>query len=163
VRALALIPILVLGTQIGVQHQLQLQAPNDPWAGAWKLNVAKSTFHGAAPRQETVTIAPAGADTLAFKYAVTGAGPDGSPIHVTYDGRTDGKLYPHLVNGVPTGDVRYVRVSSHETTCNFSYADGSAGVQTMTLSSDGRTFTVHQHYIKGPQGAYDETHVFEKA
>ena len=150
--------MLLIGTQVGARHL----STADLWAGVWRLNIAKSTFHGPAPKQEAITIAPMGADTLAFRYTVAAVGADGASVNVTYDGRTDGKLYPHLVNGKESDRASYLRESSHRMTCQFTKADGSTGVETVTLSSDGRSFTVHQH-IKGPHEEYDETHVFEKA
>lgn len=157
-KRLVLVPLLLIGTQLGAQNQ----AASDPWAGTWHLNIAQSTFHAQPPKQETVTIAPTGSDTLAFKYTVTGTGANGSPINVAYAGRLDGAPYPHLVNGKENGRAAYTRVSSHASTCTYSNSDGSTGVETLTLSGDGRTFTVHQH-VKAKQGEYDETHVFNKA
>ncbi len=154
----AFVPLLLIGTMLGAQNQ----STSDLWAGTWNLNVAQSTFHAQAPKQETITIAPAGSDGLTFKYAVTGTGADGGPINVTYDGRTDGKLYPHYVNGKATSQVSYSRQSSHEGTGKVIYDDGSTAAETISLAADGRSFTVHLH-VKGKQGEYDETHVFNKA
>lgn len=53
------------------------QAP-DPFAGTWKLDVAKSTYKpGPAPKSLTVTIEAAG---KAFKVAADGVAGDGTPI-----------------------------------------------------------------------------------
>jgi hypothetical protein len=158
-------PLTILSTVwmvlTGVQVVARHQPAGDLWAGVWELDIARSTFHGPAPQREIITIAPTGPDTLAFKYSVTGVGTDGSPINVTYDGRADGKPHPHLVSGKEADQASYVRESSRRMTCQFSRSDGAIGTETITLSSDGRTFTVHQH-VKGPKGEYDETHVFEK-
>ena len=155
---IALVPLLLIGTKLGAHNP----STPDLWAGTWNLNVARSTFHAQAPKQETITIAPAGSDGLTFKYAVTGIRADGGPINVTYDGRTDGKLYPHYVNGKATSQVSYSRQSSHEGTAQVNYDDGSTGAETISLAADGQSFTVHLH-VKGKQGEYDETHVFNKA
>ncbi len=156
-KGFALLPLLLIGAQVGAQNQ----SAGALWAGTWKLNIAQSTFHAAAPKQETITIAPTGSDSLAFKYTVTGTNATGAPINVTYDGRTDGKMYPHYVNGKATSQVSYLRQSSHESTGQVKYNDGSTGAETISLSSDGRSFTTRLH-VKGKQGDYDETHVFNK-
>jgi hypothetical protein len=158
VNRLILFPMLLIATQIG----RETQATPDLWAGVWKLNIAASTFHGDAPMQETVKVAPAGSDTLAFSYAVTVTKADGGHVVVTYNGRKDGKPYPHFTDGKQTSEVSYTRESSRLTSCQITYSDGSTGTETLTLSSDGKSFTVHQH-VNAKAGAYDETHVFEKA
>jgi hypothetical protein len=157
VNRLAFATLLLIGATVGAQNQV---AP-DLWAGTWKLNLAQSTFHAPAPKQETIVIAPAGPDGLAFKYSVTGTSAKGTPINVTYDGRVDGKLYPHYVNGKATSQVSYSRHTIHEGTAQVNYDDGSTGAETLSLAADGRSFTVHLH-VKGKQGEYDETHVFNK-
>jgi hypothetical protein len=149
--------MLLIGTQLGAQNQ----SAGALWAGTWKLNIAQSTFHAPAPKQETIVIAPTGADSLVFKYTVTGTNASGAPINVSYDGRTDGKMYPHLVNGKATSQVSYLRQSSHEATGQVNYDDGSTGSETISLSRDGRSFTTRLH-VKGKQGDYDEIHVFNK-
>lgn len=155
---LILFPMLFVATQIS----RETRATPDLWAGEWKLNIAMSTFHGEAPRQETVNIAPTDSDTLAFRYSVTVTTADGGHVVVTYNGRKDGKPYPHYTDGKETSQVSYTRESSRLTSCQIKYSDGSTGTETLTLSSDGRSFTVHQH-VNAKAGAYDETHVFEKS
>jgi hypothetical protein len=153
---------MALVMSIGARATAQAPLATDPWAGRWNLNIAKSTIRGEPPKQEFVTIARTGSDTLAFRYSVTGTAPDGTPFSATYDGRKDGKFYPDLVNGKETSKLSCVRESSSRTRCQINFANGTTGAETITLSDDGASFTVHQH-IKGKDGEYDETHVFEKA
>lgn len=59
-------------------------ASSDPFAGTWKLNVAKSKFSGPAPKSETVMIDPGGkvsfqeatgtGETVAWSYSMPPGG-----------------------------------------------------------------------------------------
>jgi hypothetical protein len=54
----------------------------DPFVGTWKVNPAKSKFKtGAAPKEQTVTIAESGGN---LDIAVKGTAVDGTPISTRY-------------------------------------------------------------------------------
>src|SRR5271155_968460 len=54
----------------------------DPYAGTWKMNLAKTTYKtGTAPKEQTIIITEAGSD---MNVAVTGTAADGSKIAVSY-------------------------------------------------------------------------------
>jgi hypothetical protein len=133
----------------------------DPWAGTWKLDVAKSKFHGAPPKEETVKSEGAGADGSMVKYTISGNGADGQPFSQSYDGKADGKPYPVIANGQEVGKISYHRDSDHQYTGHGTGADGSTSDSTVTLSKDGKTITVKEH-VKGPQGEFDEIAVYNK-
>ncbi len=106
-------------------------------SGTWVLNSSKSNFNGMpAPKDVTLVIDEQG-DNL--KYTVSGTGPDGKPIHESYDGTVNGK--PVNVTGAQT-----------PATASFTRtADGVAGqYQTeqgvmklhSSVSPDGKTLTV---------------------
>src|SRR5215470_9594988 len=67
-------------------------AAADEQSGTWKMNSAKSKFSpGPAPKEVTVKIE---ADENHIKVNADGTNGDGTPIHVEYDAKFDGKDYP---------------------------------------------------------------------
>ncbi|HET8923757.1 MAG TPA: hypothetical protein VFN26_12280 [Candidatus Acidoferrum sp.] len=67
-------------------------AAADDMSGTWKMNSAKSKFSpGPAPKELTVKIE---ADENHFKINADGTNDDGTPLHVAYDAKFDGKDYP---------------------------------------------------------------------
>jgi len=132
--------------------------PADSWAGTWKLNLAKSKFHGPAPKEETIKIEAGGAN--AVKYAVTGTGADGKQYTETYDGKPDAAA-PLKVNGQEVGKVTYHRISSHKTAAEGQMADGSSVTEDITLAANGKSFTVKAH-TRDAKGEHDQILVFTK-
>jgi hypothetical protein len=132
-------------------------AANGPWAGVYRLDLAKSSFAGTAPREETLTVASAGKDSI--KYTIAGKDLEGNSYVITYDGKV-GVESPELLEGKPIAQITYRMPSSHEFTSQGRAGDGSTSTGTITLSKDGRTITVHQH-DKNAQGAeHDQTFVY---
>ena len=75
-------------------------AAADEQSGTWKMNSAKSKYSpGPAPKELTVKIE---ADENHIKLNADGANGDGTPIHVEYDAKFDGKDYP--ATGMPNAD-----------------------------------------------------------
>src|ERR1700674_2671881 len=134
----------------------QKPAAVDPWAGSWKLDASKSKLHGPAP-QEILKIEAAG--NIAVKYTITGTAADGSQYNEIYDGKSDGKPYPLMVNGQEAGKISYHRLSERRSRGQASMADGTTIDESITLSTDGKTITARFHN-KNKQGEYDETRVF---
>lgn len=152
---------LALNAQQAKQSQASPKSgsqPADPWAGTWKLNLAKSKFHGPAPKEETIKIEAGGAN--AVKYAVTGTGTDGKQYTETYDGKPDAAA-PLMFNGQEIGKITYHSISSHKTAAEGQMADGASVTEDITLAANGKSFTVKAH-TKDAKSEYDQIMVFTK-
>lgn len=160
--AVVLIGVLAFAQNFAfAQYQDKGPAKPDPWAGSWKLDVAKSKLHGPAPKEETVTSQPTGPDGNTVKYSISGTSADGKPISESYDGKADGKPYPFIANGQEVAKTSYHKDSDHQYSSQGTGADGSTSAGTVTLSKDGKTITIQEH-IKGAQGEWDQTIVYNK-
>lgn len=135
--------------------QKQKQAGADPWAGTYKLDTAKSKFHGAAPKEETVVVDSATKDSV--KYTIKGTDAQGNAYTISYDGKV-GSASPASMDGKEVSQITYHMPSAHEFTTESHGSDGS-GTGKITLSRDNKTITVHEH-MKGAQGEYDQTTVY---
>ena len=134
-------------------------ATSDPWAGTWKLDLAKTKLHGPAPKEETIT--SSGSADGVVKYSISGTAADGKPIDESYDGKSDGKPYPFLAGGQKVADISYHRDSDHQYSSQGTAADGSTSLAKVTLSKNGKTMTVQEH-VKSNQGEFDQTIVYNK-
>jgi hypothetical protein len=134
-------------------------ATSDPWAGNWKMDLSKTKLHGPAPKEETIT--SSGSSGGIVKYSISGTAADGTAINESYDGKSDGKPYPFLANGQKVADISYRRDSDHQYSSQGTAADGSTTAATVTLSKDGKSFTVQEH-VKTSQGEFDQTIVYNK-
>ena len=133
----------------------------DPWAGTWKLDLAKSKMNAPAPKEETVKSEGTGADGSMVKYSISGVEADGKPFSQSYDGKADGKPYPAIADGKEVAKISYHKDSDHQYTGKGTAPDGTVSNSKVTLSKDGKTITVQEH-VKGPQGEYDQTAVYNK-
>jgi len=80
-------------------------AAADQHSGTWKMNPAKSKYSpGPAPKSTTVKVE---ADEKAVEIDAKIVNADGSPTHVEYDAKFDGKDYP--VTGLPNADTVSVK------------------------------------------------------
>ncbi len=110
----------------------------DQHSGTWKMNPDKSKYSpGPAPKSNTVKVE---ADEMGIKLDAEGTGADGSPTHVQYDAKFDGKDYP--ITGVPNADtVSVKRIDAN--TIESTLKKGGQVVMTVTsrVSKDGKTRT----------------------
>jgi len=80
-------------------------AAADQHSGTWKMNPAKSKYSpGPTPKSITVKVE---ADWNNIKINADGTDTDGSPTHVEYSAKFDGKDYP--VTGLPYADALSVK------------------------------------------------------
>jgi hypothetical protein len=157
-KKLALLAVVLMGASAFAQKTEKAPKP-DPWAGTWKLDVAKSKMRGPAPKEETVTSSGAAGDIV--KYSISGVAADGKPINESYDGKADGQPYPFIVNGQEVAKISYHRDSDHQYSTHGTVADGSTSAGTVTLSKNGKTLTIQEH-VKATQGEFDQTIVYNK-
>jgi len=110
----------------------------DQHSGTWKMNPAKSKYSpGPAPKSTTVKVE---ADEQGVKIDAEITNADGSPIHVQYDAKFDGKDYP--VTGIPYADaVSVKRIDAN--TIEATMKKGGQVTMTVTtkVSKDGKTRT----------------------
>ncbi len=113
-------------------------AAADEQSGTWKMNAAKSKYSpGPAPKEVTVKIE---ADENHIKLNADGTNGDGTPLHVEYDAKFDGKDYP--ATGLPNADsVSVKRLKGG----GIESQQKKGGQVVMTISSviskDGKTRT----------------------
>ena len=123
-------------------------AAADQQSGTWKMNPAKSKYSpGPAPKSVTLKV---DSDENNIKITVDGTNADGSPTHVEYSAKFDGKDYP--ITGVPNADTVSVKRISATTIQSTSKKAGQVVMTvTSTVSKDGRTRT-STFKGKDPQG-----------
>jgi hypothetical protein len=140
-RRKLVIAATVLAT--GIVHAAQSDRVTDlPYAGTWKLNVAKSDFG-----ETTVTFAETGSGEMQF----TAAGQ-------SYTFRVDGKGYPALFGR--TAAWKQIDASTWET---VNTQDGKPiSTDTTKLSADGKTMTLNAKGPKPAGGTFDQTIVYER-
>ena len=74
---------------------------SDAQMGTWKLNEAKSTFPPGATKNQTVVYQAVGDD---IKVTIDGTSGSGTPLHIEWTGKFDGKFYS--LTGDPNNDER---------------------------------------------------------
>ena len=148
----------------GKQGERQEGGQSDPFAGTWKLNLAKSKYNaGTPPKSEVRTYEVVPSDPSAKlrvsnpaesegrryetqgdgeKLTVHGVAADGSPVEWGYTVRFDGKYYPITGNGPGGADaiaVKRINASRVEATL----AKGGKAIETASriVSEDGKTMT----------------------
>jgi hypothetical protein len=111
----------------------------DSNVGTWKFNLAKSTFSpGPGPKSATLTIE---AHDGAIKYTVDGENAQGSPIHVEYTAKYDGKDNP--ATGSPEYNSIALKRIDADTIESTTKKDGTVMVTMRTvISQDVKTRTV---------------------
>jgi hypothetical protein len=134
-------------------------AQTSPLVGAWKLNVAKSTFSpGPAWRSMTLNFE---ATAQGLRNSVEGVDGNGNPIRSTFIVIEDGKAHP--VTGVPDFDSStYKRLDAY--TVDNTRMKAGRVVQTGTrfLSREGRTLTFIQKGVNASGQQINDVIVFDK-
>jgi len=132
--------ILIFGLLIGVfAVSITAREADDPSAGKWKMDPAKSKYEpGPAPKSTTTTIE---SNENRYKVDAVTVNADGTETHIAFDAKTDGKDYP--LTGVPGGDmisVKRIDANTIETTWK---KDGKTVMKTRgEVSNDGKSRTV---------------------
>src|SRR5262249_31472327 len=131
--------VLIAFAVLGVGVDRVSAQTTDPRVGAWKLNVAKSTFSpGPAPQSNALKIEAAGQGE---KVTTEGVNAEGARTATQYTANFDGKDYP-LTGSQIANTVSLKRIDAR-TTERTDKKDGKV-VQTLTrvVSADGKTMTV---------------------
>jgi hypothetical protein len=108
--------------------------------GAWKLNIAKSTFSpGPPPKSQTLKIVAFGLGVTTTVDVVTA---DGETQHWTYTAGYDERDV-RITGNNPNGDAAArKRISSTTTVTTIKRAGKVTLVNTGVVSADGKTYTV---------------------
>jgi len=114
------------------------RAAADQHSGTWKMNSEKSKYSpGPAPKELTVRIE---ADENHIKLNADGTSGDGTPLHVEYDAKFDGKDHP--ATGLPNADsVSVKRLKGGEIETQQKKGGQVLITITSAVSKDGKTRT----------------------
>jgi hypothetical protein len=140
-RTFALLALAVLtgGGPLVAQSE---KAGDLPYAGRWKLNVAKSDFG-----ETTATYAKVGSDEMQFTMAGQ-----------SYKFKVDGKDYPSLLGR--SSAWKQIDPNTWET---LTKQNGTLiATDTTKLSVDGNTMTVHSKGPKPAGGTFEQTTVYSR-
>ena len=115
----------------------------DPWAGTWKVNLAKSKYTpGPAPTQAAMVKMEASENGL--KTAIDGVNAQGQATHTVTNGKFDGKDYATEGAQAPNSTQSLQRIDA-QTFQTIGKVDGKVTVTTrVAISSDGKTLTATQ-------------------
>ena len=127
-------------------------AAADQHSGTWKMNPEKSKYSpGPAPKSTTIKVE---ADEKGVKIDAEIVNADGSPAHVQYDAKFDGKDYP--ATGLPYADaVSVKRIDADTIEATMKKGGQVTMVVTTKLSKDGKTRT---STFKGKDAEGHEVH-----
>jgi hypothetical protein len=130
----------------------------DAFMGTWKLNESKSKI-SAGSQKNTNVVYEATGDNV--KVSSDGIGGDGSPTHIEWTGKLDGKDYP--VTGDPSADMRsYKKLNDHTLELTSKKAGNVTVTGRITVSADGKTRTVNTNGTDASGKAFHNTAVFDK-
>jgi hypothetical protein len=117
---------------------LSVAAAADQHSGTWKMNPAKSKYSpGPTPRSVTVKV---DCDEIGMKLDAEGTNQDGTPTHVEYSAKFDGKDYP--ITGTYADTVSVKRIDANTIQSTLRKKDGQLMLTvTTTVSTDGKTRT----------------------
>jgi hypothetical protein len=114
------------------------QRDDDPRGGAWKLNVAKSTFHdGPPPRSELQTCEALNRDTIRLK--IVGVDASGKEIRSEYTTHYDGKDHPFP--GSLWDTIVLKRLDRNTSEAVFKKSGNTVQTSTVSVSKDGQVLT----------------------
>jgi hypothetical protein len=124
--------LLTLGVAVN------LFGADDPFAGTWKLNVAKSKYNPGPGPESATTIVRVENGTHSVNTRATVEG--GKVIEMSFAAKTDGTPAP--ITGSPTADMVYVRkINNHTLISETTKAGIPVGRSRIAVSQDGKVLT----------------------
>lgn len=149
--------LFAIASLVCVVSSVALAQSADPLVGTWKLNVAKSK--GALFKSGTTKIDAVGAGV---KFTVEMVAADGAMSQWSFTANYDGKDNPVTGNS-PYGDVVAVtRIDPRTTQLTSKYGGKSTVIQTIVVSSDGKTRTTSTKGTDAKGQAIDTVAFYEK-
>ena len=130
----------------------------DAFMGTWKLNEAKSKISAGSLKNTNVVYQATGDDV---KVTSDGIGGDGSPTHIEWTRKFDGKDYP--VTGDPNSDMRsYKKIDDHTLELTAKKAGKVTTTGRIVVSADGKTRTVNTTGTDSTGKSFQNTAVYDK-
>ena len=130
----------------------------DAFMGTWKLNESKSKISAGTQKNTNVVYEAAGDNV---KVGSDGIGGDGSPTHIEWTGKLDGKDYP--VTGDPNSDMRsYKKVDDHTLELTAKKAGKVTTTGRIVVSADGKTRTVNTNGTDSSGKTFHNTAEYDK-
>jgi hypothetical protein len=139
---------VVMIAMISFLFPAQAAIAADPTMGTWELNVARSHCQPYQTIKSQVMVMTPHED--GFKHVSNGVTASGTPLHVEFTGRFDGRDYP--IKGYPGADT-ITSTKIDENTYLFVFKKESKEISTMrsVFSGKNKILTVTQK-MKSPQG-----------
>ena len=140
---------------------LAIAAQGSPFAGTWKLNVAKSKYgSGAAPKSSTITTKVNADGTITQSWDTVPA--TGAPLKYELTFKADGKDYTYK-GGNPAADSAAYKSVDPRSWDVTAKKGGKVVITTHTvLSADGKTRTATQTVTDAQGKTATNTLVYEK-
>jgi len=135
-----------------------LQAQQDPLAGTWRLNVAKSQFGGSA-RSTQVTKLESIPNGLKSTSDTTS--PQGGSAHTEYTAYFDGKDYP-LTGDAAGSTISLKRIDARTMDLTTKRNGSVYRTSRWTVSADGRTLTRTQKVVDAQGRETSNVLVYDK-
>jgi hypothetical protein len=131
-------------------------------SGTWKVNIAKSTYNPGPPPKSQTRVDEASPDRL--KATVEGVDAKGARVAYECDVKYDGKDYPIVGIGSPSGAETLGFTHVDTWTAEGFLKKGGKVVQTTTtrLSKDGKTLTVMSKGINASGQPTNNVTIWEK-
>ena len=149
---------LVLMTTIMVLALATMAIAADPHVGTWKLNVAKSKFHGPADNSSTATFT---AKDNGISLVVDGVDANGKASHSEFTAKYDGKDYP-LTGDPGTDTVSLKKIDANTWSEVLKKAGKEVGTGRNAVSKDGKTMTRTTKGKDAKGQAFNNTTVYDK-
>ncbi|HVC00555.1 MAG TPA: hypothetical protein VNJ12_14645 [Candidatus Dormibacteraeota bacterium] len=155
-RRVAVLAVMFLA--LAAVNVVLAQAQTNPFAGTWKLDVAKSTFKpGPAPKSEMRMWKSSG------RVSVTGFHANGKPISYGYIMQPDGKQHATF-GAIPNGanGVFSQRTNANTIVAKFIRHGKQIETTTFTVSQDGKMMTMTAIGTAPSGTAFDDVAIWEK-
>ena len=135
-----------------------LFAAENPFAGTWKVNTAKSKLAGSGIGSGGVRLE---CDGKTYKAFVDTTDEKGQPVKFDYEASLDGK--PSKVTGSATMDeISLKRVNAHTIDATGKKDGKVVYTDKRTVSPDGKTYTISRTGTSPDGKKYHATIVFDK-
>jgi hypothetical protein len=136
------------------------QAQQDPFLGAWKLNVAKSK-DDPGPINKSLTVKREAAGPNAIKVTTDGVTGQGATTHTEYTATLDGKDSP-MKGSADYDTVAFKKINAN-TRLQINKKGGSvARIIRTIVSKDGKSFTSDSVGVNAQGVAFHNVEFFDK-
>jgi len=154
--------LVLVACLISARIPLKAQASrsdDNPRVGAWKLNVAKSTFHdGPPPRSELQVCEAVGRDTIRLR--TVRADVSGREIRSEYTAQYDGKDHPFP--GSLWDTIALKRLDRNTSEAVFKKGGNTVQTSTISVSKDGQVLTLTARSTGVPGQPISHIEVFDR-